>query len=853
MEPKTLTGLLDKFSDSAVHGITFYPPSERTSRNSRLLLNIDGVQSGSILLLHFDHHIDHITWLWSALYAGCTPAMSLALPKNLADCERHIKHLSLLLENHVCLTRSGLLPSLAKDVLKVVEVDTMLSNPHIRGCGDCSTSTAPHSSDPALLMLTSGSTGHSKAVGLSHGQILASLSGKSATMPVDSGTSFLNWIRLDHVGSLVEIHLHALYSGASQVHVQPEDIVSNPAWFLEVLHRHNVGMTFAPNFFLADLQRYLQSPPDDLGALDLRSLRYIVSGGEANDTKTCARLSSQLARYCPEYDVELQNEVTTLGECIPGLTMHVVPSDDGRSLEDGKVGELQLRGKVVFSSYYNDEAAMAKSFTADGWFKTGDSAVIDSKGKLQLMGRSNELISVNGIKYSLREIEAAIEDADIEGVRTGSVRCFSYRPPESATDIVGVTYQPRYAVHDAHRRYEAMNVIVQRVLLHANCRPYVLPLDPAVVDHSALGKVSRAKPSQNLREGKYDEEVEANAKVLAEGEPSDYTAPQSGLEETVLQEWADVIDLPAHVLGVQRNMFEAGLTSIEIIKLQQMLSQNLKLPIPIPTHTLLTNPTVRSLAAALQHRAAPGTYTPVVVLQSLGNKTPLWLIHPAAGEALVFLELSRYITQRPVYGLRTRGFHPGEERFGSLSECVATYHAAIKQQQPHGASRSICNCWLAKVLEHEGDEVRFLASLNRRHLIPENRFNAFRKELKDLPHDEAVDRVMKVASAGRLRELSLDAPQLEAWADVTLGLQDIARQYQPSGRVRQMDVFHCEPLAVVDCDKSEWFGRLQRWQEFVDSDIRYHHAEGHHHDMIGPKNAYSLQRTLRQALFDRGL
>ncbi|KAL6230638.1 hypothetical protein BDW75DRAFT_244640 [Aspergillus navahoensis] len=82
--------------------------------------------------------------------------------------------------------------------------------------------------------------------------------------------------------------------------------------------------------------------------------------------------------------------------------------------------------------------------------------------------------------------------------------------------------------------------------------------------------------NKNLREGKYDKEVEANAKVLAESESAGYAAPQSDLEEIILQEWAHVIDMPARALGVERNMPEAGLAFIGIIKLQQTLTGKLQ-------------------------------------------------------------------------------------------------------------------------------------------------------------------------------------------------------------------------------------------------------------------------------------
>jgi acyl-CoA synthetase (AMP-forming)/AMP-acid ligase II len=113
--------------------------------------------------------------------------------------------------------------------------------------------------DLAALMLTSGSTGHPKAVCLRHGQILSSLAGKSTHHGTTKQDVFLNWTGLDHVANLLEIHLHALSLAAQQVHVRGSDVLANPMSFLEKINSHSVTYTFAPNFFLAVLVRRIES------------------------------------------------------------------------------------------------------------------------------------------------------------------------------------------------------------------------------------------------------------------------------------------------------------------------------------------------------------------------------------------------------------------------------------------------------------------------------------------------------------------------------------------------------------------------------------------------------------------
>ncbi|RJE17151.1 Thioesterase domain protein, partial [Aspergillus sclerotialis] len=148
--------------------------------------------------------------------------------KRLESCKSHLHHLNHLLDRPVCLTRSALRPEFPSGTgLKIAHVEDLK-----KAAGqdplDVAASVAAKTADIAMLMLTSGSTDKPKAVCLTHQQIMASLTGKCAVLPVDAGSSFLNWIRLDHVGSLVEIHLHSMFAGTDQIHVEPSDFISEP-------------------------------------------------------------------------------------------------------------------------------------------------------------------------------------------------------------------------------------------------------------------------------------------------------------------------------------------------------------------------------------------------------------------------------------------------------------------------------------------------------------------------------------------------------------------------------------------------------------------------------------------------
>ena len=303
----------------------------------------------------------------------------------------------------------------------------------------------------------------------------------------------------------------------------------------------------------------------------------------------------------------------------------------------------------------------------------------------------------------------------------------------------------------------------------------------------------------------------------------------------------------------------------------------------------MTSPTIRAFASAIDTLRTRTTsqiqpYNPTVVLQSRGTKTPLWLVHPGVGEILVFLPLAKYLSDRPIYALRARGFNPGETLFGSIPDAVSIYHTAIKAQQPTGpyaiagySYGGMLAFEVAKRLENEGDTVAFTGSFNlpphiktrmRQHdwtevvlnlsyfldLFSEDYAHSISEEMHTLSRDQVLVDIMATAAPARLKELDLTTQKLKQWADLAHGLHEIAHDYDPSGSVSCMDVFYAIPLQAVAKNKEDWVkNKLSLWRDFAKGEVRFHEAEGAHYTMMGPQYVRSFQKTLKAALSERGI
>src|SRR6186713_3096637 len=236
------------------------------------------------------------------------------------------------------------------------------------------------------------------------------------------------------------------------------------------------------------------------------------------------------------------------------------------------------------------------------------------------------------------------------------------------------------------------------------------------------------------------------------------------------------------------SFFDLGGTSLDIIKLKQLLTDRIGLA-DVQMIRILQSPTVRGLA-----QNDSGVYEPVVALQTTGRKIPLFCVHPATGEVLVFVNLSNYfVNERPFYALRARGFSQGETSFASIEEMVNTYAAAIRRKQPEGPYAIAGYSFggpiafeIAKALESQGEQVAFCGSIDgtvfigdRNHKLNEME-SAFRVAyflgLVDMHHmletpaqllamtpvPDPYESVMARASSKRLAELDLDLPKFTA-------------------------------------------------------------------------------------------
>ncbi|KAL4815814.1 hypothetical protein BDW67DRAFT_176122 [Aspergillus spinulosporus] len=888
---------------------------------AKILKALPGLSNNKnkIILLHFTSHNQNIKWFWAAVLAGYLPALSPLFTNNEKQHIKHLAHLKLLLDNLVVLISASLAESFgSKHGLNMHHLKSFTSAFPSESRDKIETASAIPKRDPdiAVLMLTSGSTGNAKVVILKHAQIINTITSKSNALKTCSTDIFLNYIRMDHVASLVKSHLHALYLSASQVHISASKVVAKPLKFVRALSKFKVSVLFAPNFFLAKLEQALTSSSFKNNAkenlkedeIDLSNLRVVTSGGKANSISTTIKLLNALERYnaprkliypgfgitetcagCiysmwfPKHKIKRNLQFALLGRCTPGVRMQVKLGTDPGAGAGTRLGMLQVSGPLVFNTYINNSVATASTFTDNRWFITGNLALINKEGMLYLAGRIKDTLNVNGVKYNLEDIKGAIKEAKVAGIISSYTKVFAVKPEDAQTEGLVITYLAEYEVDNNKARVRAQKAIACIARLQCSTEPLnILPLITNLLQKSSLGKLSRANIQSCYLNSKYALLQSQNSITLSRHKQATFRAPLTPLEKKIQFVLADLIDLTPNSISATSGLMEIEVSSIKVLKFKALL-QEAFVTADIPIITILTSTTIDSLAVAVKGLLKPRPYNPVIVLNNQGTKLLLWLVYPGAGKILVYLNLATQITDQLLYVLCARGFNNNKTYFENIPELINTYYTNIKKVQPVGPYailgylfRSMFAAELLKKLIGAGDKVKFTGVLNLPphvqycirqlnmvtailtlalflNFIQDNDPDTFHPDIDSISYGKLLDKVLRRAPEGKLGEVGLNQDKFMQWAEVSNLLHMIAWDYVLQGKLPSVDVWVAHPLEAVARNKEEWFGlQMVKWNNFCKSAPRFYDTAGEHFMIINKENTPGFARQLRAALDTQG-
>lgn len=275
--------------------------------------------------------------------------------------------------------------------------------------------------DLLLLQYTGGTTGLSKGAMLSHGNIIANILQyeEIAGNMVDKGEeTIITAIPMYHIFALSVNTLSYFKFGAKNVLIaNPRDMLGfvktwqqTKATFFTGVNTLFNGLVHTPGF----------------SDIDFSKLKLTVGGGAPVQEAVSQKWKEITGKGLKEgYGLSETSPVLSLnlggdGDYVSGIGIPVpstdisLRDDDENEVAQGETGELCAKGPQVMQGYWQNKSATAESMTRDGYFKTGDIAMLDDRGFFHIVDRKKDMILVSGFNVYPNEIEAEV--AKLEGV-----------------------------------------------------------------------------------------------------------------------------------------------------------------------------------------------------------------------------------------------------------------------------------------------------------------------------------------------------------------------------------------------------------------------------------------------------
>jgi malonyl-CoA/methylmalonyl-CoA synthetase len=360
---------------------------------------------------------DYVTLLLGTWRAG-----GIAVPLNTSAALPELEHVlqtagvtRLVLPASTAVSMRTSLEALCKNLqTQVVLMETLIAHP-------AATASALPALSPtrrAMMLFTSGTTNKPKGVVSTHQNIAAQITTLLQAWHWQRGDRIPLFLPLHHIHGIINVLCCALWQGAELTLFAKFDM---DTLLQQVAQGRYTLFMAVPTIYVKIIQQLEALPAAQCAAIcaGFTEMRLNVSGSAACPVKLFQQwqqLTGQtlLERYgMTEIGMALSNpyhgerRAGAVGVPLPGVEVALFDDSNQPVVEENQPGEIRVKGANVFPAYWNNATATSESFR-DGWFCTGDVAVLEN-GYYRILGRSSiDIIKSGGYKLSALEIEGTL-------------------------------------------------------------------------------------------------------------------------------------------------------------------------------------------------------------------------------------------------------------------------------------------------------------------------------------------------------------------------------------------------------------------------------------------------------------
>lgn len=616
MNPVTLLQVLQHSSKLSNRGITFieqgghesflgYGELYRLAQHGLGMLQDQGLQPKDELVFQVEDNRSFIILFWSCILGGIIP-VPLSPGKN-DDQKAKLFNVWQILNNPWLIADAIQLERIAQYGLakgegqlfariKERSVDMQVLDKRT-GAGVVFEAKP---ADIAFIQFSSGSTGSPKGVVLTHENLITNVAAIAAAARYQPDDTTISWMPLTHDMGLIGFHINPLFSQMNQCLMPTGLFVRNPTLWLSKVKELKVTILCSPNFGYKYLLKYFKESADY--KWDLSGVRIIYNGAEPISESLAGTFLDKLAAYglkksamCPVYGLaeaslavsmsQLCDELISIkldrnhlnpgnaiqpkigdraisfvnvGKAINDVSLKIA-NDEGKSLDEGVIGRIHIKGKNVTAAYYNNSEATGKVIDKDNWLDTGDLGFL-LNGCLYVTGRAKDIFFVNGQNFYPHDIERIGEGVD--GIELNKIVVCGIQNAASE-EVISFVF---------HRgKLHSFLSLSQSLKAHVNAQTgieiaRVVPITD--IPKTTSGKLQRFKLARQYKAGNFDQilkdldQLEREAGIVAEALPE---VPQNKTEELLLESWQALLGDKS--ISTADRFFEIGGNSLKAAEL----------------------------------------------------------------------------------------------------------------------------------------------------------------------------------------------------------------------------------------------------------------------------------------------
>ena len=382
-----------------------------------------------------------------------------------------------------------------------------------------------------FLQFSGGTTGAQKAVVVTAAMLEEQLESLWQALEFGEDDGVASWLPMYHDMGLIACLWLPLWRQAASLHFAAADWLLTPELLFRFLERHRATFCWLPNFAFSYLA---QRAADMTGSYDLGHVRALVSCSEPVRWKSIQEFQAAFANWnvapgAVQASYAMAETVfavtqTKLGEVprmvprghlngmsglafglsdstfvssgrvVPGMQVQVVNGNGGAN-GNGEPGEILIQGSCLFQGYWGKKGFITSSFTADGWYASGDYGfVVDDE--LYVIGRIKDIVIVGGQNIFPEDVESVVNT--VEGIYPGRVVVFGVPDEQYGTESLTVVAEMRGTFESKSAR--ALEAEIRKLVLAAvGVAPRFVKVAPERwILKSTAGKISRRETRERF-------------------------------------------------------------------------------------------------------------------------------------------------------------------------------------------------------------------------------------------------------------------------------------------------------------------------------------------------------------------